>query len=55
MKKPPRRADDALLNGWVFFRYMVIGSYVGIATVGIFVYWYLYAVTGDDHTLVSWN
>jgi Ca2+-transporting ATPase len=55
MKKPPRRADDALLNGWVLFRYIVIGSYVGLATVGIFIYWYLYAETGDGHSLVYWN
>ena len=54
MKKPPRRSDDSLLTGWVLFRYMVIGLYVGAATVGIFVYWYLYAETGDGHTLVSW-
>ena len=40
MKKPPRRADDQLITPWVFFRYMVVGLYVGFATVGSFVYWY---------------
>lgn len=40
MLKPPRGRDDALINNWVFFRYMVIGLYVGFATVGIFVFWY---------------
>jgi Ca2+-transporting ATPase len=34
---------------------MVIGTYVGVATVGIFIYWYMYAETGDGHTLVSWS
>lgn len=34
---------------------MVIGLYVGIATVGVFIYWYLYAETGDGHTLVTWD
>merc|ERR1739846_856 len=29
MFKPPRRKDDNLISGWVFFRYMVIGMYVG--------------------------
>ncbi|KAK4339425.1 hypothetical protein RND71_040887 [Anisodus tanguticus] len=24
MEKPPRKSDDALINSWVFFRYMVI-------------------------------
>jgi len=37
---PPRGRDDALINSWVFFRYMVVGLYVGFATVGIFVFWY---------------
>jgi Ca2+-transporting ATPase len=56
MKKPPRRSDDQLISGWVFFRYMVIGIYVGMATVGIFIYWYLYAdYTGDGHSLVTWK
>ncbi|KAJ6679862.1 CALCIUM-TRANSPORTING ATPASE [Salix purpurea] len=36
MRKPPRKSNDALINSWVLFRYLVIGSYVGIATVGIF-------------------
>jgi Ca2+-transporting ATPase len=54
MKKPPRKQDDGLLNGWTLVRYTVIGFYVGLATVGIFIYWYLYAETGDGHTLVSW-
>jgi len=40
MLKPPRGKDDPLINNWVFFRYMVIGLYVGLATVGIFVFWY---------------
>merc|ERR1712238_526732 len=37
---PPRGKDDPLINNWVFFRYMVVGLYVGFATVGIFVFWY---------------
>lgn len=55
MKKPPRAQDENLLNRWTIIRYTVIGTYVGFATVGIFVYWYLAADwTGDGHTLVSW-
>merc|ERR1712156_93878 len=55
MKKPPRHGDDNLISNWVFFRYMVIGMYVGIATVGIFVWWYTMAETGDGHTLVTFK
>mmetsp|Transcript_48273 Transcript_48273/g.154135 ORF Transcript_48273/g.154135 Transcript_48273/m.154135 type:complete len:1038 (-) Transcript_48273:267-3380(-) len=53
MSKPPRRKDDNLISGWVFFRYMVIGLYVGFATVGIFIYWYVFDSAVDQHTLVS--
>lgn len=53
MKKLPRRADDSLITPWVFFRYMVVGIYVGFACVGVFVYWYLYHP--GDHTNISWE
>jgi len=52
MYKPPRRKDENLISGWVFFRYMVIGMYVGFATVGIFIYWYSFDASVDGHTLV---
>lgn len=55
MRKPPRKGDDNLISNWVFFRYMVIGMYVGFATVGIFVWWYTIAETGDGHTLVTFQ
>ena len=53
MRQKPRGQDDNLISPWVFFRYMVVGIYVGFATVGIFVYWYTAAETGDGHTLVT--
>ena len=35
---------------------MVIGVYVGIATVGIFIYWYLFADNSlDGHSHVTWS
>jgi len=56
MRRPPRKANDELINGWVFFRYMVIGLYVGFATVGVFAYWYMYYDwAGDGHTLVTYH
>jgi Ca2+-transporting ATPase len=42
MRRPPRRADDQLITPWVLFRYMVVGLYVGFATVGVFAYWYIF-------------
>lgn len=54
MKKAPRHRQDALISGWVFFRYLVIGIYVGVATVGIFIWWYLYGIDPTDgNTLIS--
>lgn len=56
MKKLPRKSDDVLITNWVFFRYMVIGIYVGFACVAIFAYWYMYYDwSGDGHTLVSFH
>jgi P-type Ca2+ transporter type 2C len=54
MTKPPRNQDESLISGWVFFRYMVIGVYVGFATVGVFIYWYVFDTTAPDgHSLVT--
>lgn len=56
MIKPPRNKDDQLINGWVFFRYMVIGIYVGVATVGVFAYWYMfYDYAEDGHSMVTFS
>jgi len=53
MKKLPRRADDNLITPWVFFRYMVVGIYVGWACVAVFAYWYMYYE--GEHTNISWE
>ena len=42
MEKPPRKTDDDLITPWVFFRYMVVGLYVGWACVASFGHWYVY-------------
>merc|ERR1712142_233159 len=41
MKKPPRSAKESLITGWLFFRYMAIGGYVGCATVGAAAWWFM--------------
>ncbi len=50
MSRPPRSSDSTLITGWLFFRYMVIGIYVGFATVGGAAYWFLYDPTGPKIT-----
>ncbi|KMZ56025.1 hypothetical protein ZOSMA_9G01290, partial [Zostera marina] len=46
MMSKPRKVNEAVVNGWLFFRYMVIGVYVGLATVAGFVWWFVYADNG---------
>jgi len=56
MKKPPRKHDEPIITSWVFVRYLIIGTYVGLATVGIFTYWYTaYDWSGDGHSLVKFT
>jgi Ca2+-transporting ATPase len=56
MKRPPRSANDQLITPWVFFRYMVVGLYVGFATVGVFAYWFvLYDWSEYGHPLVTFE
>jgi len=53
MKKLPRSTEESLITPWVFFRYMVVGIYVGWACVAVFAYWYMYHE--GDHTNISWE
>ncbi|KAH7960867.1 hypothetical protein HPB49_024079 [Dermacentor silvarum] len=46
MERPPRKADESLISGWLFFRYMAIGGYVGAATVGAAAWWYIVCPEG---------
>lgn len=56
MIKPPRKKDEDIIGGWTLVRFLVIGLYIGLATVGIFVYWYVaYDWSGYDHPLVSYS
>ena len=46
------RADEGIVNGWLFVRYLVIGLYVGLATVGGFAWWFLkFQVSFESLTL----
>jgi Ca2+-transporting ATPase len=55
MKRPPRNHEEPIVTRWVFIRYTVIGTYVGVATVGIFIYWYMFYQSPDGHTLVTFS
>lgn len=46
MRRPPRGRDEPLISGWLFFRYMVIGTYVGGATVFGYAWWFMFYSEG---------
>ncbi|CAO3642164.1 unnamed protein product [Cunninghamella echinulata] len=48
MRRPPRGGNEALVDGWLFFRYMAIGTYVGIATVFGYVWWFMFYTGGPQ-------
>lgn len=50
MKKPPRGNKEPLISGWLFFRYLIIGVYVGLATVGSSAWWFMYYENGPQMT-----
>ncbi|KAL1958783.1 hypothetical protein VTO42DRAFT_3902 [Malbranchea cinnamomea] len=48
MKRPPRKRGEALVGKWLFFRYLVIGTYVGVATVVGYAWWFMYNPEGPQ-------
>ncbi|KAF3848921.1 hypothetical protein F7725_015418 [Dissostichus mawsoni] len=50
MTKPPRNAREPLISGWLFFRYLAIGCYVGAGTVGAAAWWFVAAEDGPRIT-----
>uniref|UniRef100_A0A8C4P0V0 Calcium-transporting ATPase n=1 Tax=Dicentrarchus labrax TaxID=13489 RepID=A0A8C4P0V0_DICLA len=52
MGKAPRSPKEPLISGWLFFRYLTIGGYVGAATVAAAAWWFLYC---DDGPMVTFH
>lgn len=46
MEKIPRKAEEGLISGWLFFRYMAIGIYVGVGTVFAASWWFMFDEAG---------
>ncbi|XP_024541081.1 calcium-transporting ATPase 2, endoplasmic reticulum-type isoform X2 [Selaginella moellendorffii] len=62
MDRPPRLPTEGFISGWTLFRFLTIGLYVGLATIGIFGLWYLnddsflgIDLSRDGHTAVSFQ
>ena len=56
MRVPPRDSREPIVGKWLFFRYMVIGTYVGVATVAGYAWWFMFYTGGPQisfHQLVS--
>jgi len=50
MLREPRGRTESIINGWMFTRYLLVGLYVGVGTVGGFIWWYLRATAGPHIT-----
>lgn len=48
MRVPPRDSREPLVGKWLFFRYMVVGMYVGGATVFGYAWWFMYYAGGPQ-------
>jgi len=48
MRQPPRNSREPLVGGWLFFRYMVVGIYVGAATVFGYAWWFMFYGQGPQ-------
>uniref|UniRef100_A0A672ZXC9 Calcium-transporting ATPase n=1 Tax=Sphaeramia orbicularis TaxID=375764 RepID=A0A672ZXC9_9TELE len=50
MSRPPRSPKEPLISSWLFCRYLIIGCYVGAATVGAAAWWFMAAHDGPKLT-----
>ncbi|KAF8758798.1 Sarcoplasmic/endoplasmic reticulum calcium ATPase 3 [Rhizoctonia solani] len=48
MRMPPRDVREPLVGKWLFIRYLIIGTYVGFATVFGYAWW-LYSMAPSNH------
>lgn len=48
MRHKPRSRDEPLVGKWLFVRYMIIGTYVGMATVGGYAWWFMFYQGGPQ-------
>uniref|UniRef100_A0A8C7M744 Calcium-transporting ATPase n=1 Tax=Oncorhynchus kisutch TaxID=8019 RepID=A0A8C7M744_ONCKI len=46
MSRPPRSPKEPLISRWLFCRYLIVGCYVGAATVGAAAWWFMAAHDG---------
>jgi len=58
MKTPPRNSKEPLVTKWLYIRYVIIGLYVGFATVFGYAWWFMYYSQGPHisyHQLTNFH
>ena len=58
MRRPPRDSKEPIVTAWLFIRYMVVGTYVGMATVFGYAWWFMFYSHGPHitfHQLVRFS
>ena len=50
MRVPPRNSREPLVGKWLFVRYLLVGTYVGCATVFGYAWWFLWYSGGPQIT-----
>ncbi|KAK2460569.1 hypothetical protein APHAL10511_007039 [Amanita phalloides] len=48
MRVPPRNSREPLVGKWLFIRYLLVGFYVGCATVYGYAWWFMYYTGGPQ-------
>ncbi|KAJ3387816.1 hypothetical protein HDU92_001768 [Lobulomyces angularis] len=52
MRKPPRDSKESIVTPWLFVRYMVVGTFVGCATIFGYAWWFIFYEGGP---MITWN
>jgi Ca2+ transporting ATPase len=58
MRQPPRPLSQSFIDAWLFTRYMLVGLYVGVATVAGFALWFMSFEDGPQlsyYQLTHWH
>ena len=50
MRVPPRNSREPLVGKWLFVRYLIVGTYVGVATVAGYAWWFMFYAGGPQIT-----
>ncbi|CAE6433215.1 unnamed protein product [Rhizoctonia solani] len=50
MRMPPRKISEPLVGKWLFIRYLIVGTYVGVATVFGYAWWFIFYEGGPQIT-----